>query len=43
MYYNNNKMWISWKLCFQQGGFAYLAFSNQKDNDHAFVVNFNEV
>lgn len=26
--YNNDTMWIAWKLLFQQGGFAYVAFGN---------------
>lgn len=26
--YNNDMMWISWKLLFQQGGYAYIAFGN---------------
>jgi len=24
--YNDGKMWISWKLLYEKGGFAYLAF-----------------
>ena len=27
-FYNNNKMWISWKLLFKECGFAYIAFGN---------------
>jgi hypothetical protein len=25
-----NKMWISWKLLFKEGGYAFIAFGNDK-------------
>lgn len=39
---NDGKMWLSWKLLYQQGGYAYLALGNAKDSDSAFVITFNE-
>lgn len=31
-------MWISWKLVFQQGGYAYIAFGNEAQSDKKFVI-----
>lgn len=39
---NDGKMWLSWKLLYQQGGYAYLAVGNAKDSDSAFVITFSE-
>jgi hypothetical protein len=36
------KIWISWQLFYQKGGFAYLAAGNFRDSNHAVVINFNE-
>jgi hypothetical protein len=41
-YYNNDKMWISWKLLFKEAGFAYIAYGNQKDSDKKFSVKFSK-
>lgn len=40
--HNDDKMWISWKLLFQQGGFAYIAFGNSSDSDKKFVVTLHQ-
>jgi|JI10StandDraft_1071094.scaffolds.fasta_scaffold63427_1 hypothetical protein len=34
-------MWISWKLLFEKGGFAYLAFGVNVKSDKKFVVTIN--
>jgi hypothetical protein len=39
--YNNDLMWIAWKLLFQQGGFAYIAFGNSKESNKKFVITFD--
>ena len=40
--YNNDLMWISWKLLYQQGGYAYVALGNDHQSNKKFVINFNE-
>jgi hypothetical protein len=39
--YNNELMWIAWKLLYQQGGYAYLAFGNHPDSNKKFVITFD--
>ena len=39
--YNNDQMWISWKLMFQQGGFAFVGFGNEKQSNRKFVITFD--
>lgn len=39
--YIEGRVWISWQLLFQQGGFAYLAAGNFKDSEQTVVINFN--
>lgn len=39
--YNNDQMWISWKLLFQQGGYAYVALGNSSESKKNFVVQFD--
>jgi len=39
--FNDDLMWMSWKL-FNQGGYGYVAFGNDKDSHNKFVVTFNE-
>lgn len=40
--YLEGKIWMSWQLFYQKGGFAYLAAGNGKDSKHAIVISFNE-
>lgn len=35
---NNGLMWISWKLFFDKGGYAYLAFGVDPRSDKKFVA-----
>lgn len=35
-------MWVSYKLLFEKGGFAYVAFGNEIMSDKNFVVEFDE-
>lgn len=39
--FNDDLMWMSWKL-FNQGGYGYVAFGNDKDSHDKFVITFNE-
>lgn len=39
--YNNEEMWISWKLLFQQGGYAYIALGNSPSSKKKFIVTFD--
>jgi hypothetical protein len=39
-FYNSDRMWISWKLMFKEGGFAFIVFGNQKGNNKKFHVKF---
>ena len=39
--YNNDIMWIAWKLLHQQSGYAYLAFENHEDSNKKFVISFD--
>lgn len=34
-------MWIAWKLLYQEGGYAYIAFGNAKTSKQKFVVTFD--
>ena len=36
--YNDKKVWISWQLFLQKGGFAYLAFGNHEDSEMEIAV-----
>ena len=38
--FNDDLMWTSWKL-FNQGGYGYLAFGNDKGSKDKFVITFN--
>jgi hypothetical protein len=40
--FQDNKIWISWQLFYQKGGFAYLAAGNHRESNHTVVINFNE-
>lgn len=35
-------MWISWKMMFQQGGFAFIGFGNNETSNRKFIINFDE-
>jgi hypothetical protein len=35
-------MWISWKLLFKEGGYAYIAFGVEKTASSKFHISFNE-
>ena len=39
--YNNGLMWIAWKLLYQQGGYAYIAFGNSAESNKKFVITFD--
>jgi hypothetical protein len=39
--YNNGTMWIAWKLLYQQGGYAYIAFGNSSESQKKFVITFD--
>lgn len=39
--YEDGKMWISWKLFFEKGGYAYLAFGVQPGHNRKFVIHFD--
>lgn len=34
-------MWVSYKLLFDKGGFAYIAFGNEVTSDKKFVIKFD--
>lgn len=38
---NDGKMWISWKLFFTKGGYAYIAFGVDSSSDKKFVIEFD--
>ena len=40
--YNNGTMWIAWKLLYQQGGYAYIAFGNSSESQKKFFITFDE-
>ena len=40
--YSDGKMWISWKLFFEKGGYAYLAFGVEPGHNRKFVIGFEE-
>jgi len=35
-------MWISWKLLFQQGGYAYVGMGVDSKSNKKFVIDFSE-
>lgn len=35
-------MWVSSKLLFQQGGYAYIAFGNDSSSNKKFIVDIDE-
>jgi hypothetical protein len=39
--FSEGKIWISWQLLFQKGGFAYLAAGNNRDSQQTVVINFS--
>jgi hypothetical protein len=39
---NKGLMSLAYRLLFQQGGFAYIVFHNDKSSDKCFVVNYDE-
>ena len=40
--YSEGKMWISWKLFFEKGGYAYLAFAVEAGHNRQFVIKLDE-
>ena len=40
--YNNGFMWLSSKLFFHQGGYAYIAFGNEPGSNKKFVIDLSE-
>lgn len=40
--YCEGKVWISWQLLLQKGGFAYLAAGNRADNNQTILINLKE-
>lgn len=40
--YNNGFMWLSSKLFFHQGGYAYIAFGNEHNSNKKFVIDLSE-
>jgi len=34
-------MWVSSKLLFQQGGYAYIAFGNDIKSNKKFIIDFD--
>jgi hypothetical protein len=40
--YSDGKVWMSWQLFFQKGGFAYLAGGNSPNSQQTVVITFNE-
>jgi hypothetical protein len=34
-------MWVSYKLLFEKGGFAYVAFGNEIMSNKKFIVEFD--
>jgi hypothetical protein len=39
--FHDDLLWMSWKL-FNQGGYGFVAFGNDKDSNEKFVISFNE-
>lgn len=35
-------MWISYRLFFKQGGFAFIAMGNKKESTKKFLITFDE-
>lgn len=35
-------MWLSSKLLFQQGGYAYIAFGNEAGSNKKFIIDLEE-
>jgi hypothetical protein len=40
--YENDTMWISWKMMFREGGYAYIAFGVEREAVHKFQISFSE-
>ena len=40
--YHDGKMWISWKLFFEKGGYAYIAFGVEAGHNRKFVIKLDE-
>ncbi len=40
--YENDTLWISWKLLYREGGYAYICFGVEKTAQHKWYVSFNE-
>jgi len=40
--YENDTMWISWKLMYKEGGYAYICFGAEKEAQSKWSVTFNE-
>lgn len=38
----DGKMWISWKLLFSKGGYAFVAFGVESSCEKKFIINFDE-
>lgn len=39
--YENNTLWISWKLMYKEGGYAYICFGTEKDAQFKWNVTFS--
>lgn len=39
--YEDNTLWISYKLMFKEGGYAFIAFGSEADSKHKWEVTFN--
>ena len=39
---DDGKMWISWNLFFEKGGFAYIAFGVDSSSSKKFKISFDE-
>lgn len=39
--YENDTLWISWKLFYKEGGYAYICFGAEKNARHKWYVSFN--
>jgi hypothetical protein len=40
--YENDTLWISYKLMFKEGGYAFIAFGAEKESQFKWEVTFNE-
>lgn len=39
--HNNDLMWISYRLFYKQGGFAFIAAGNHENSNKKFVITFD--